>query len=180
LEDVSDDDLVQLYRRALLADAQVAVSCVAREAVRRPSIAGRISPNEAYRRLITAERDPDRALAILDEARERSRADGESTAPWDLAELELYISCGDVDRAKTAIDHIQRDHRDDPHVAAALYKMLYDLGAIAPGDATGPAPIDEEMSMAAVGSEEPLESGRIWTPDSDRPSSGKSTLWTPS
>jgi hypothetical protein len=180
LDDVSDDDLVQLYRRALLADARVAVACLAREAVRRPSIADRISPDEAYRRLITAERDPDRALAIIGEARERSRSIGESTAPWDLAGLELCIASGDVDGAKAAMEQIQRDHGDDPQVAATLYKLLYDLGAIAPGDVTGPAPFDEEMSMAAVGSEEPLESGRIWTPDSDRPSTGKSTLWTPS
>jgi hypothetical protein len=43
----------------------------------------------------------------------------------------------------------------------------------------GRMPADDEMPMEAVGAPEPA-AGRIWTPDSDRPSGGKSALWTPS
>ncbi len=94
METVSDDDLVQLYRRSILIAARAATAIAAREAVNRPSVADRIPPEDAYRRLITAEDDDERALALIQEARERSEAVGESTATWDLLELELHIESG--------------------------------------------------------------------------------------
>jgi hypothetical protein len=39
---------------------------------------------------------------------------------------------------------------------------------------------DEAMTPMAVGAAAEPPAGRIWTPDSDRPSGGKSPLWTPS
>ncbi len=75
---------------------------------------------------------------------------------------------------------IERDHRDDPQVAAALYQLLYETGVIA-DEQPAHAHAAHSMAPAATASsgEEP-EGGRIWTPDSDRPASGKSALWTPS
>jgi hypothetical protein len=118
-------------------------------------------------------------LALLNEARERSRSAGASTAPWDLAELELHIRSGAVDEAKLALARIEREHRDDPDVAAALYRLLHETGVIPEELPEQPAAY-EELPVAAVGS--PAEAGgsRIWTPDSDRPAGGKSALWTPS
>ena len=70
-----------LYRRAILVGAQAALLRLAREAVRRPSLADRIPPADAYQRMIAAERDPERALALIDDARECSasgrRIDGQ-------------------------------------------------------------------------------------------------------
>jgi hypothetical protein len=180
MDAVSDDDLVQLYRHALLSGAQAAVTRVAREAVSRPSLAERIPPNEAYQRLIAAERDPQLALALVAEARERSRSAGESTAPWDLAELQLHIANADVEQAQKTLHAIEREHQDDPQVAAALYQLLYESGAIRAAATPGAMPADEEMPMAAVGSGPEPSASRIWTPDSERPSGAKSTLWTPS
>jgi hypothetical protein len=177
---VSDDDLVQLYRRALMADAQLAVAKTAEEAVRRPSLAERIPHAEAYKRLIAAEHDPDRALALIDAARQESHAAGQSVAVWDLAELEQHIETGNVDEAKQLLERIEREYIDDPQVAAALYQLLYETGVIHPDAAMGPGEVDEETPLAAVGTAAEPTSGRIWTPDSERPSGGKSTLWTPS
>lgn len=178
LEAVSDDDLVQLYRRSRLTDAQVACAWICREAVRRPSVSERIPVDEAYQRMIVAERNTERALALISEARERSRSAGETTAPWDLDELQLYVAAGDAERAQELLQQIQRDHSDDPNVAAALYQMLYEMGAIRQG---APAvPSDDEAPLVAVGSEAEPSSSRIWTPESDRPAGSKSTLWTPS
>jgi hypothetical protein len=176
---VSDDDLVQLYRRSLMTAATAAIACLAQEAVRRPSLAGRIPPNEAYQRWIATERDPDRAKELIEAAKERSRSAGESTAAWDLAELELHLTSGNADEAKATLARIEREHLDDPQVAAALYQLLYQTGAIRPGDVPPPPDVDEEPLAAVASGPEPTES-RIWTPDSDRPSGGKSTLWTPS
>ncbi len=173
---LSDNELVQLYFRSIMVGAQAALFRLAQEVVRRPSLAARIPPSDAYRRLIAAETDPGRALALLDEARERSESAGESTANWDLAELELHVTSGNVDEAKLALAHIEREHRDDPDVAAALYRLLYELGVI-PDDMHASA--EEETPSVAVGSAQAAGS-HIWTPDSDRPSGGKSPLWTPS
>jgi hypothetical protein len=177
---VSDDDLVQLYRRSLLASAQTATARVAREAIRRPSLADRIAPSEAYQRLIAAERDHHRALELVEEARKWSRSAGESTARWDLAELELHIANGDSEQVKQTLEQIERDHRDDPQVIAALYQLLYETGLIGAGATAMADSVDEELpTAAAVGSADPAAS-RIWTPDSERPSGAKSALWTPS
>jgi hypothetical protein len=176
---VTDEDLVPLYRRSLMTAAPAAIACLAQEAVRRPSLANRIPPNEAYQRLIATQHDPERAKEFIDAAKERSRSAGESTAPWELAELELHITSGNADEAKETLTRIEQEHRDDPHVAAALYELLYQTGAIRPGAVPVPADDDEEPLAAVASGPEPTES-RIWTPDSDRPAGGKSTLWTPS
>jgi hypothetical protein len=179
MDAVADDDLVQLYRRSVLAGAQVAIVGIAREAVRRPSLAKRIPPSEAYRRLIAAETEPDRALALIGEARDRNRSAGESTATWDLAELELHITTGNAEEAKEILARIEREHLDDPQVATALYRLLYETGVIPPDAVPMQAPT-EELPMAAAAAGAQAAPGRIWTPDSDRPSGTKSTLWTPS
>ncbi len=175
---LSDDDLVTLYHRAVMASAGGATALLAQEAVRRPSVASRIPPSDAYRRLVSVERDPGRALAIIEEARAHSRSAGESTAPWDLAELELHITSGNPEEARQALTRIEAEHRNDPDVAAALYRLLYQTGVI-PEEMPAHPHAREEMP-AAVGAV-PDAGGRIWTPDSERPTTGgKSALWTPS
>jgi hypothetical protein len=124
------------------------------------------------------ERDPRRALSIIEEARAHSRSAGESTAPWDLAELEFHITSGNPEEARQALARIESEHRNDPDVAAALYRLLYQTGVI-PEDMPAHPHAREEMP-AAVGAA-PEAGGRIWTPDSERPTAGgKSALWTPS
>jgi hypothetical protein len=179
IEALSDDDLVQLYHRSVMTGAQAATARLAQVAVHRPSIAARIPPSDAYRRLVAVERDPDRALSLIDEARAHSKSAGESTAAWDLAELELHITSGNPEEAKLALARIEQEHRNDPDVAAALYRLLYETGVI-PDELPPQAQVDEEMPAAAVGSAAEPAGSRIWTPDSDRPSGGKSPLWTPS
>ncbi len=176
---LSDDDLVVLYRRSILVGAHAATLRLAREAVSRPSVAERIPPADAYQRMIAAERDPDRALVLINAAREHSRAAGQSTASWDLAELELHITTGNVDEAKEMLARIERDHRDDPQVAAALYQLLYETGVIADQQPAHAHTHEMAPAGAAATTSEPAGS-RIWTPGSDRPSGGKSALWTPS
>ena len=170
-----------LYRRSILVGAHGATLLLAREAVARPSLAERIPPADAYQRMIAAERDPDKALVLINAAREQSKAIGQSTATWDLAELELHITTGNVDEAKDLLARIQREHGNDPQVAAALYQLLYETGVISEeqmgrphSHAHGPSPV-----AAAASAPEPA-AGQIWTPGSDRPTGGKSALWTPS
>jgi hypothetical protein len=182
LEAVTDDDLVVLYRRAILVGAQAALLRLAREAVRRPSMADRIPPADAYQRMIAAEQDPQRALSLIQEARQQTQSAGQSTATWDLAELELHITSGNVDEAKSMLARIEHDHRDDPQVAAALYQLLYETGVIPeqmPAQPRGHMHAHPAAPALAASAAEPSGS-KIWTPDSDRPAGGKSALWTPS
>jgi hypothetical protein len=176
---LSDDDLVQLYHRAIMVGGHVAIARLAQEAVRRPSLAERLPPSDAYRRLVATEREPERALAIIDAARAHSKSIGESTAPWDLAELELHLASGNPEEAKQSLARIEREHHNDPEVAAALYRLLYATGVI-PDEMAQRMPGDEEVPMEAVGTAPEPAAGRILTPDSDRPAGGKSALWTPS
>jgi hypothetical protein len=186
METVSDDDLVQLYRRSILIAAQTALAIVAQEAINRPSVAAQIPPSDAYRRLIAAENDDERALALIAQARRRSEAAGESTATWDLAELELHIESGNPEQAQATLARIEEKHLDDPQVAAAVYRLLYETGVISPEDVAAHGSHAERPQPAIAGTAAapgPSESGsRIWTPDSELPASGgkKSTLWTPS
>jgi hypothetical protein len=186
MESVTDDDLVQLYRRAILLAARSAIPIVAQEAVRRPSIAEKIPPAEAYRRLIAAEDDDERALMLIDEARRQAETAGESTAQWDLAELELHIDHGDGERAQAMLATIEQKHLDDPQVAAAVYRLLYETGVISPEEMMGQpqhaqAHHHHHAEAPAVAAAPQASSSRIWTPDSDRPAGGKkSSLWTPS
>jgi hypothetical protein len=181
LSAVSDADLVLLYRRAIMVGAQAAILALAQEAVRRPSVAQLIPPADAYQRMLAVERDPQRALALVDAARELAKQAGQSTASWDLAELELHITSGNAEQAKELLTRIEREHRNDPQVAAALYQLLYETGVISDQMAAQPHPhlhAHEDIPATAVAAA--AEPSRIWTPDSDRPAGGKSALWTPS
>jgi hypothetical protein len=144
-------------------------------------VAQLIPPADAYQRMLAVERDPQRALALVDAARELAKQAGQSTASWDLAELELHITSGNAEQAKELLTRIEREHRNDPQVAAALYQLLYETGVISDQMAAQPHPhlhAHEDIPATAVAAA--AEPSRIWTPDSDRPAGGKSALWTPS
>ncbi len=175
---LSDDDLVALYRRAMLTGAAAATVHLAREVVRRPSLAERIPPREAYRRMIALETDPDKAIALVGEARRRCEAAHELTVVWDLAELEEHIKAGNGEQASALLARINREHPDNPDVAAALYRLLYRLQAIREEDFEDELAEEEAGGVPVGAGAEPAS--RIWTPDGDRPAGGKSALWTPS
>jgi hypothetical protein len=91
--------------------------------------------------------------------------------------LELHITSGNPEEAKRALTRIEAEHSNDPDVAAALYRLLYETGVI-PDAMQADAPMYEDMPAAVGAAPEPA--GRIWTPDSERPPGAKSALWTPS
>src|SRR5262249_37629960 len=162
-----------LYRRSILVGAHGATLRLAREAVARPSLADRIPPADAYQRMIAAERDPDKALVLINAAREHTKAAGQSTATWGLAEVELHITTGNVDEAKDLLARIQREHGNDPQVAAALYQLLYETGVIN-DEQVGrmPSRAHTHEPAAAATSAPAQAAGQIWTPGSDRPTGG--------
>jgi hypothetical protein len=179
---VEDDDLVQFYRRAMIANATVAIQSACRESIRRPSLGNKLPRAEAYRRLIGFESDSTKALQLLGEARQVATDAGESTAEWDVMELEIHISDADVEQVRRVLGEIDQRHRDNPDVAAAVYRLLYEAGIIQPDDLAGPQPIPESAGEFVPAAQVAAEENRIWTPGDDVATAGgqQSKLWTPS
>ena len=181
IADVSDDDLVQLYRRAMVASAGGAIAVVATEVVRRPSLADKIPFDEAYQQLIAVEPDPAQALELIQQVRVRAKQAGETVAPWDIAELELHLAEGNVDGVKKILGEIDQRHGNNAEVSAAVYQLLHEAGVLQPEDISPLPTAAKEPTPTAEMADGPAEPTRIWTPGDDTSATGKkSKIWTPS
>jgi len=106
----------------------------------------------------------------------------------DVAELRIRLQRGDQNAIMTLLNHLRADHANDEKVLSALAEVLMeagiDLSAIAggagmpsaPTPSGGAAPTSPQQSAGSAAS----ESGGIWTPGGDQPSSGgEKKIWTP-
>ena len=201
---LSDEALVDLYRRADHYRHISALRKSAHEVIARPSLdkpqdqaagsgkasAGKASPEkdspdkdhvdkaEVYGILAQIEPDTLQAIAYLEKARQVAEASKTSTAPWDLAELTLRIARGEVPEADRLLHHIRDQHIREPGVAQALFQILTEAGIIGP-DGKPTAAAQREAPGIVVPGAAAAEPGKIWTPGSDQPSGKKSALWTP-
>jgi hypothetical protein len=128
------------------------------------------------------EEDPATALDLIDAARSHAQAADTSTARWDIMELEIHLYNANVAEARRCLKQIDERHRNNPEVAAEVYRMLYEVGLIQPGEITGQQPIPEVIDEFPA-DEVPIEESRIWTPGDElttAPGQKKSRLWTPS
>ncbi len=93
-------------------------------------------------------------------------------------ELSLHFAAHDGPNAMRVLDHVQKQHINEPGVAEALTRMLVEVGLLNPDGtpAFGPAAAEPQMAddMSA-----PAETSELWTPDSAQPGSGGGKLWTP-
>ncbi len=183
VETASDERLVQMFNRAAMSGASATVLAAAEEIVSREAIVDGV--DAAYRQLVRAEPNPDRALEWAGKAKSRATAAGKPAGEWALLELEVQIERGDPMGVQSVLDEIRKHHLNEPGIADATYQLLYTSGLLmprgpaggmpgaAPG-ATGRAPLEP----AAAGA----EAGRIWTPGQDAApaAGGKSAIWTPS
>lgn len=178
LETIDDATLVQLFRRSALTSAAAAIVHVAREIVRRPSIA-EMQIEEAYERMLAIEDDPEESLQILNEARAWSHQRGVSCVQWDFIEMEIHIRSAQPQEATRVMQHIQQTHLSEPGVAQQLYQILYALGAIPEGrHAPTEATQRRDGSVGGPPAPAPQEASRIWTPDGDAPRE-RPAIWTP-
>lgn len=179
---LSDEELVDLYRRADHYRHIAALRKLADEVIARPALEKQLDKAEVYGLLAQIEPDTEQAIGHLDRAREAAEKAGKSTAPWDLAELAMRISRSDVAQIDRLLHHIREQHIREPGVAQALFEILAEAGIIGPDGkpvAAPPAPQDA-AGVAVPSAAAPAESGKIWTPGSDQPTGGKkSALWTP-
>ncbi len=178
---LTDEQLVDLYQRADHYRHIAALRHLANEVIARPGIDDKLDKAEVYGLLAQIEPDGSQAVEYLNKARAAAEAGKKSTAPWDLAELALRISRGEVADADRLLHHIRDQHIREPGVAQALYQILTDAGIIGPDGRpampAGGAPREGADIVVPGGGAEP---GKLWTPGSDEPSGGKkSAIWTP-
>jgi len=176
---LSDEQLIELYQRADHFRHIAALRKLAHEVIDRPGL-DKLDKAEVYGLLAQIEPDGSQAVGYLDKAREAAEAAKKSTAPWDLAELALRISRGEVAEADRLLHHIRNDHMREPGVAQALFQILADAGIIGPdGQPAMPPGAAAEAGPDIVVPGGGGQPGKLWTPDSDQPSGKKSALWTP-
>ena len=180
LAGLSNDDLLLLYKRCVLVNAHSAINTVLREAVKREDFAQLMPLERVYEQLFTTEPSTPAAVAVLDDAREWSKQQGQSCGPWDMLELQLYIQEGHSEGANRVLAHLREEHMHEPEIAEQIYQLLYMIGAI-PDGMGGPQgpPIPAGAAVPSGPAPAAESSSAIWTPDSDNPSAGKSKLWTP-
>ena len=185
---VDDDDFVMLYERAALAGAESAQLRLARAALDRPTLREALPREDLYYRVVSLEPDPAEAVRWLERAREEAESIGKSSAPWDILELELAVINGQMEDANRLVEHVRREHLNEPGVAQQLYQLLYALGAVPEPGAEGAAPGGPPAEAFATPSAEPAPASggsKLWTPGdgpaapAEPPSQGGSKIWTP-
>ncbi len=184
LSDVCDEDLVLLFERAALSDANEAQLQIAKVAVDRPGLAESLPAEDLFYRLVSLEPDPTESLRWLNRARDAAEAAGKSSATWDILELELAVVNGQMEDANRLVQHLRKEHLEEPGIAEQLYQLLYALGAVpAAGEVPGASPMASPgaVPMGAAAPQAGEDPSGIWTPGNDSPAPGdeKQKIWTP-
>jgi hypothetical protein len=162
------------------------------EIIARPGLDEKIDMAGIYGHLADLEDGSDEALRYIDLARQAAEKRKQSTAAWDLEELELRLRRGEAEEFGRVADHIQAQHLREPGVGQAFMQVLYQAGIVDQyGRPRGPMPgmgggAAEGPGLVMPGSSAtPAEAGgKLWTPDGGSPapaapSGGKSALWMP-
>ena len=189
LEKVSDDDLVDLYRRGGVTGAAKLVRKLTKEVVARPSLDSRneISKAEAYDLLARTATDSNDALAMLLKAQEAAKARNESPARYLLQEFPLRLQRMEEAEARRVLSTLTSRHMREPGIAQALSSLLAQLGLLQVDPATGRPVVGGPAAGGGMPSAAPAAAAApagIWTPDQGMPaapaaSGGKSKLWIP-
>lgn len=130
------------------------------------------------------------ALALIRKGSDEAKDFAVSDARFNLREAMIQISLGRPAEFRRIVEHVAREHRNEPEAMQSLQIMLMNLGLLNPDGTPRAMPTggpDPSTGMAGAGpqgfpqaAEEPKKSSGLWTPDSDENrSGGGSKLWTP-
>jgi hypothetical protein len=179
VEQLTDEQLLTCYRRAMAFTAQDALLRFARSIVQRPSLAEKHEQRQqALAVLVRQAVNPAEALTCIEQGREAAAAQKLSCAAWDLMELNVRLGMRQQTEVSQLLNHLQSRHLQEPGVAQALNRWLMSIGAIRPDGTPAVAPRQAAADAAAPAEAAP-EPGKIWTPGSAAPSGEKPKLWTP-
>lgn len=177
-QSLSSELLAAAYGRSVLFHVPAAMRAFGREVVARSDLPqGTLDKADVYALLATLERNWKDSVALLDRAREAATAAGQSTARFDLAELNLHLLRFDLENSQRLLRHLQAEHIHEPGVAYSLQNLLQSLGIFTGGQRGAAAASGPAVEAAPVA---PEAAGRIWTPGGEAEATGKkSTIWTP-
>ncbi|MBN2217257.1 MAG: hypothetical protein JW719_07760 [Pirellulales bacterium] len=176
VEQLDDKSLLGGFHRAAAYRVDQAIVAFGRELIDRTEVDAE-EKLFVLATLAQTESDSQRALDYVERGRVLAESSGQSSAPWDLFELERRMVDRDIEGVRRVFDHLQRDHAREPGVAAALGDFLYRAGVIdEQGRPTRTETVPDAVPDAA---EEEESASRLWTPDSEKPAGAKSKLWMP-
>ena len=191
---MTDDQLVAVYRRAVVTASPRLLRKIGLEIVSRPSLDShqQLDKGEVYDILSRMALDADEAVKFLVKAQEVAKAKGRSPARYLLAELPYRLQRGEEQESRRILNLLTTRHANEPGVQQALLNLLAQLGLVRVDPATGrpvmiiPSGGVPGAAPTALGAapppptaEAPAKSA-LWTPDQGLPAGeGKSKLWLP-
>jgi hypothetical protein len=177
---LTDEELANLFQRALLAAVKPAVRRLGHEIVSRASWKGPLDKQQVLSSLVAIENDADRAIGYVEQGRKLARDAGQSCARWDLEELSLRLDRYEIEPIGRIVRHLQETHIREPGVSRAMMEMLIDAGILRPDGTPAAMPAaDAGPGLVLPGGAEPAPAGQIWTPGSEAGPAKKSALWMP-
>jgi hypothetical protein len=190
----TDEQLVAVYRRAVVTASPRLLRHIGLEIVSRPSLDNhkQLDKSEVYDILSRMALDADEAVSLLVKAQEIAKAKGRSPARFLLAELPYRLQRGEELESRRILNLLTTRHANEPGVQQSLLNLLAQLGLVRVDPATGrpvmmiPSGGVPGAAPTALGAapppptaEVPAKSG-LWTPDQGVPAGeGKSKLWLP-
>ena len=187
VDKLTDEDLVRNFQRALQVVARLAVRELGLDDRRPAEPQGEDRPGRAS--TVTwpiSKARATKALKFLDEARKAAEEQKQSTAPWDLEELELRLRRGEPEEFGRLVEHIQEaaPARAGRRPGADADCCIKPASSTPNGRPRGLPPAACHGHGMAVAAAPAAEAGKLWTPGSPEPAApaaggGKSGLWVP-
>jgi hypothetical protein len=194
---LTDEQIVGVYRRAVVTSSPRLLRTIGLEIVNRPSLDKHavLDKSEVYDILSRMALDAGEALGYLVKGQEVAKSKGKSPARFMLAELSYRLQRGEEQESRRILNALTTKHANEPGVQQALVNMLGQLGLIRMDPATGrpvmmipsggvpgagPTPLGATTEEAV-----PAAAARpaLWTPEQLTPAApggeGKSKLWLP-
>ena len=194
---MTDEQLVAVYRRAVVTAAPRLLRGIGLEIVSRASLDSHkdIDKSEVYDILARMALDADEAVGFLVKAQEIAKAKGKSPARFLLAELPYRLQRGEELESRRVLNLLTTRYAKEPGVQEALLNLLAQLGLVRVDPATGrpiimmPSGGVPGAAPSALGAAPPpptaapAPQSALWTPDQLAPApaggEGKSKLWVP-
>ena len=172
----SDDDLAFCLFKSIGQADRVVTEPIGREALSRPSLQDRIPMDEVCGVMANVVIDDATALEYIRRARRLATAKGKSPGVWLVAELELRIGRGILDKTEELFEEIQTRHMHEPAVSARMARLLASMGVY---DTESPERAGEPTEHAAIGDIQPPATDPAWTPEEQPAVRGGGKLWLP-
>jgi tetratricopeptide (TPR) repeat protein len=193
---LTDEQLVAVYRRAVVTAAPRLLRRIGLEIVNRPTLDSHkeIDKAEVYDILARMAVDPDEAVGLIAKAQEIAKAKGRSPARYLLAELPYRLQRGEEQESRRILNLLMTRHAKEPGIQESLLNLLAQLGLVRVDPATGrpvilmpsagvPGAAPAAGAVPLTPAAAPAPHSALWTTDQIAPapaaSEGKSKLWIP-